>query len=129
MNPEQPTTHRDDLDDTEGHLHRSRMADAERDEADDTDDTEGHRRHFFRADAERDEADDADADGRRYADAEGDEADDTGGHALGPTAREPVRGAAQGLQPTHPKVSDDADDVAGHLSGALGSKKKTEHER
>jgi len=128
MNPEQPTTHRDDLDDTEGHRRHFFRADAERDESDDT---EGHRRHFFRADAERDESDDTEGDlhRSRMADAERDEADDTGGHALGPTAREPVRGAGQGLQPTHPKVSDDADDVAGHLSGALGSKKKTEHER
>lgn len=36
------------------------------------------------------------------------------------------RNTAGAYQPTTPKV-DDTDDVSGHLSGALGSKKKTEH--
>jgi hypothetical protein len=34
---------------------------------------------------------------------------------------------AQTYRPTHPKAVD-SDDVSGHLSGALGSKKKTEHD-
>lgn len=85
MNPEQPTTHRDGLDDVEGHGIKYKFADAERDEADDTE-----------------------------------------GHAVGTGARAPVAGTGsrQLLRPTHPRAEDD--DVAGHLSGALGAKKKTE---
>ena len=46
--------------------------------------------------------------------------DDVEGHAY-----RPGRDALGGHRPTHPKA-DDADDVSGHLSGALGSIKKTE---
>ena len=48
--------------------------------------------------------------------------DDVEGHAYesGPDAL-----AVGGLRPTHPKA-DHEDDVAGHLSGALGSRKRTE---
>ncbi len=131
MEPQQPTTHRTD-DDVEGHGRRFYRADAEQDETDDveghrrnfrhadaevdeTDDVEGHRRHFFRADAEQDETDDVEGHRRHFfrADAEQDETDDVEGH-----------GITGGLRPTHPRSSDE--DVAGHLSGALGSKKHTE---
>jgi hypothetical protein len=133
MEPQQPTTHRTDPDDVEGHASRVRFADAERDETHDVeghgakrpadveheapDDVEGHRRHFGRADAERDETDDVEGHRRHFgrADAERDETDDVEGH-----------GAIGGLRPTHPKATDGEDDVTGHLSGALGSKKKTE---
>ncbi len=103
---------RDETDDTEGHKWRM-GADAERDE---TDDTEGHRWRL-KADAERDETDDTEGHGRRFyrANAERDETDDTEGHAV-----------VGGLRPTHPRADDGEDDVAGHLSGALGSKKKTD---
>ncbi len=113
MEPQQPTTHRTDPDDVEGHTTRIRFADAETDE---TDDTEGHGAKRP-ADAEREASDDVEGHGRRYykADAERDETDDVEGH-----------GVVGGYRPTHPKASDEEDDVAGHLSGALGSKKKTD---
>ena len=58
----------------------------------------------------------------KAVDAGHDESDDVTGHALR-SGRDPLVG---GLRPTHPKAQDDEDDVAGHLSGALGTKKKTD---
>ncbi len=98
MTEQQPTPATDDV---EGHGIRIKFADAERDG---TDDVEGHAYKSARADAERDETDDVE------------------GHAY-----KSGRGTlAGGLQPTHPKADDEEDDVTGHLSGALGSKKKTD---
>lgn len=49
------------------------------------------------------------------------------GRAAPSLARSGGDAVAGGLRPTHPKGDDDEpDDVAGHLSGALGSKKKTD---
>ncbi len=53
-------------DDTEGHLAKARIADAERDESDDT---EGHAIKIRFADAERDETDDTEGHGRAFSDA------------------------------------------------------------
>jgi hypothetical protein len=123
MNPEQPTTTRDAV---EGHVGKVKFGQVHDDQADDAqghgrarfdeaDDTEGHGRARF------DESDDTAGHGRARLD----EADDTQGHGH----RNPVAGKGSGqiLQPTHPRA-DEADDVEGHLSGALGSKKKTEHD-
>ena len=73
MEPQQPTTHRTDSDDTEGHTMEV---------------------------------------GIGYTD--GDESDDVKGY-----------GVTGGYRPTQTKAGSD-DDVAGYLSGALGSKKRTE---
>ncbi|MGY1701831.1 hypothetical protein [Geodermatophilus sp. SYSU D00766] len=83
----------------------------------DPDDVEGHadRRPRWNADAERDETDDVGGHGSKGRTGYVQESDDVEGHSV-----------IGGLRPTHPKARDEDDDVAGHLSGALGSKKKTE---
>jgi hypothetical protein len=107
----------DAADDTEGHMPLRKFTDDEVDPTghvvrprgitDDTDDTEGHaRRHFT------DDTDDTEGHGHRRL---MDDSDDTEGHAV-----------TGGYRPTSPKADDGEDDVAGHLSGALGSQKKTE---
>ena len=86
----------------------------------DTDDTAGHAARGEAAAAERDETDDTAGHGfRRLTD---DGSDDVEGH-VARSGRDTL--AVGGLRPTHPKT-DDEDDVAGHLSGALGSKKRTD---
>ncbi len=92
--------------DVEGHMPFRKFTD----DQPQGDDAEGHvlRGRGFTDD----EPDDTEGHGRVRVT---DEDDDTEGHAV-----------TGGFRPTHPKVEDADDDVAGHLSGALGSRKKSE---